>query len=63
MFFLINNADLLKMDFIELSVQRQDQLQIFENKTEEFRIPIEEHYRYIPYERYVKELESNVYKG
>lgn len=51
------------MDFIELSVQRQDQLQIFENKTEEFRIPIEEHYRYIPYERYVKELESNVYKG
>jgi type III restriction protein res subunit len=34
-----------------------------ENKTEEFKIPLEEHYRYVPFERYVKELESNVYKG
>lgn len=34
-----------------------------ENKTEEFKIPLEEHYRYVPFERYVKDLESNVYKG
>ena len=61
--FIINNADLLKKDFIEFSGQRHDQLMILENKTEEFKIPIEEHYRYVPYERYVKELESNVYNG
>ena len=34
-----------------------------ENKTEEFKIPLEEHYRCVPFERYVKVLESNVYKG
>ena len=61
--FIINNADLLKKDFIEFSGQRQDQLMFLENKTEEFKIPTEEHYRYVPFERYVKELESNVYKG
>ncbi|MDD7183646.1 hypothetical protein, partial [Peptostreptococcus porci] len=61
--FIINNADLLKRDYIEFSGQRQDQLTFLENKTEEFKIPLEEHYRYVPFERYVKDLESNVYKG
>lgn len=61
--FIINNSDFLKKDFIEFSGQRQDQLMFLENKTEEFKIPLEEHYRYVPFERYVKELESNVYKG
>ena len=61
--FIINNAEFLKRDFIEFSGQRQDQLMFLENKTEEFKIPLEEHYRYVPFERYVKELESNVYKG
>ncbi len=61
--FIINNADFLKRDFIEFSGQRQDQLVFLENKTEEFKIPEEEHYRCVPFERYVKELESNVYKG
>jgi len=60
--FIINNADLLKNDFIEFSGQRQDQLMFLENKTEKFKIPLEEHYRYVPFERHVKELESNVYK-
>ena len=60
--FIINNAAFLKRDFIEFSGQRQDQLMFLENKTEEFKIPLEEHYRYVPFERYVKELESNVYK-
>ena len=54
--FIINNADLLKKDFIEFSGQRQDQLMFLENKTEEFKIPLEEHYRYVPFERYIKEL-------
>lgn len=61
--FIINNADLLKRDFIEFSGQRQDQIMFLENKTEEFKIPLEEHYRYVPFERYVKDLGSNVYKG
>lgn len=61
--FIINNADFLKRDFIEFSGQRQDQIMFLENKTEEFKIPLEEHYSYVPFERYVKDLESNVYKG
>ena len=61
--FIINNAETLKRDFIEFSGQRQDQLMFLENKTEEFKIPLEEHYRYVPFERYVKKLEKNVYKG
>ena len=61
--FIINNSEFLKRDFIEFSGQRHDQLMILENKIEEFKFPLEEHYRYVPYERYVKELESNVYKG
>lgn len=36
---------------------------LLENTTEEFKIPLEEHYRYVPFKRNVKVLESNVYKG
>ena len=57
------NAEYLKRDFIEFSGQRHDQLMLLENKIEEFKIPFEERYRYVPFERYVKELDSNVYKG
>lgn len=61
--FIINNSNILKKDFIEFSGQRFDQLMFLENKEEEFQIPLEEHYRFVPYERYVREVESNVYKG
>ena len=61
--FIINNVDFLKRDFIEFSGKRYDQLMFLENKVEEFKIPLEEHYRYVPFERYIKEFESNVYKG
>ncbi|WP_455514505.1 DEAD/DEAH box helicase family protein [Pseudostreptobacillus sp.] len=61
--FIINNVDFLKRDFIEFSGKRYDQLMFLENKVEEFKIPLEEHYRYVPFERYIKELASNVYKG
>ena len=61
--FVINNSEFLKNTSIEFSGQRHNQFIFFESKTEEFRIPIEEHYRYLPFEKYVKELESNVYKG
>lgn len=61
--FIINNVELLKSDFIEFSAQKTDQLQILETKTEEFRIPFEEHYKFTPYEKFIKELETNVYEG
>ena len=61
--FVINNSEFLKNAFIEFSGQRHDQFIFLESKTEEFRIPVEEHYRYLPFERGVKELKSNVYKG
>ena len=61
--FVINNSEFLKNSFIEFSGQRHNQFIFLESKTEEFRIPIEEHYRYLPFERDVRELKSNVYKG
>ena len=34
-----------------------------DNRVEDFRIPLEEHYRFVPFEPNVRELESNVYVG
>lgn len=61
--FIINNSERLKSDFIIFSGQRQDQIMYLENRLESFRIPLEETYRYLPFQRNVKVLESNVYKG
>ena len=61
--FIINNVDLLQAAFIEFSGERQEQTAFLYNKTEEFTIPLEEHYRYVSFEKYVKELDKNVYKG
>lgn len=61
--FIINNSNILKKDFIEFSGQRFEQLIFLENKEEEFQIHLEEHYRFVPYENYVRDIESNVYKG
>lgn len=61
--FIINNAEILKNDFIEFSGIRDDQVQILEKKTEEFKIPLEEHYMYLPFETNIKELNKNVYRG
>lgn len=61
--FVINNASILRDDFISFSGQRHEQTAFLENKTVEFSIPTEENYRYDPLERYVTELERNVYKG
>lgn len=60
--FIINNSERLKSDFIIFSGQRQDQIMYLENRLESFRIPLEETYRYLPFQRNVKVLESNVYK-
>lgn len=62
--FIINNIELLKRDFIEVSSKKYKHLELFkENKVEDFKIPLEEHYRYVPFEKNVRELESNVYRG
>lgn len=60
--FIINNLDKLKADFIEFSGIKYLQLQMLENRVENFFIPTEEHYRYVPFEANVRNLESNVYK-
>ena len=60
--FIINNVDILKGDFIEFSGIKHKQIAFLENRVEDFIIPLEEHYRYVPFEPNVRNLESNVYK-
>ena len=61
--FIINNVESIKVNFIEFSGLRCEQLQFLESKVEEFKIPLEEHYRYVPFEKNIRNLETNVYKG
>lgn len=60
--FIINNADKLKDDFRRFEGIKQIQTQILSNKVEDFTIPLEENYRFLPYEKYTKDLEKNVYE-
>ena len=60
--FIINNVDKLKEDFIEFLGIKHKQIAFLENRVEDFIIPLEEHYRYVPFEPNVRNLESNVYK-
>lgn len=61
--FIINNQDMLKIEMAEFDGIKNSQIQFRENKTEEFKIPLEENYRFRLFEKDVKEIESNVYKG
>lgn len=60
--FIINNADKLKDSFRKFEGIKVKQTQMLSNKVEDFTIPLEENYRFLPYERYVKNLEKNVYE-
>jgi type III restriction enzyme len=60
--FVINNADLIKEDFSKISSDARN-MALPTTKSELIRIPLEEHYRYTPYEKNMDELERNVYKG
>lgn len=60
--FIINNVNKLKEDFISFSGIKHIQTAFLENRVEDFAIPVEEHYRYVPFEPNVRKLESNVYK-
>lgn len=59
--FIINNSELLKIDFMEISGYKNDQILFLDNKTEEFSIPVEEHYRFDPSEKRIRVIETNVY--
>lgn len=60
--FVINNVDRLKEDFIKFSGLKYKQMAFLENRVEDFSIPLEEHYRYAPFEPNIRTLKLNVYK-
>lgn len=60
--FMINNARLLKDDFVELAaIPYHRQMQILHRKEESFKLPKEDFYRYLPYETDISVYESNAY--
>jgi type III restriction protein res subunit len=60
--FIINNADILKNDFLEFDGKISHQFQIPNIKTVEFFIPEEEHYKFVPFEKNIRIYDSNVYE-
>lgn len=61
--FIINNQEILKKEMSEFDSLKFHQLEVRKNKKEEFKIPLEEHYRYRLYEKTIKLIKNNVYKG
>lgn len=61
--FMINNAYKLRDDFQELSsVANKNYLQMLDIKTSTWKLPVEDFYRYAPYEKDVEVYEKNAYK-
>lgn len=61
--FMINNAERLRDDFVELAALPDDkQVQVLERKTVKWKFPKEDFYRYLPHERNVEIYAKNVYK-
>lgn len=61
--FIINNVNQLREDFSELTSESSRQLSMnIVPKTSEFKIPIEELYRYDSTDTYVEEMSSNAYE-
>ncbi|BBG42653.1 DEAD/DEAH box helicase [Mycoplasmopsis californica] len=65
--FIINNIQRLKEDFSSFLEQTikdnlNDKIKKLPEKIEEFSIPLEEYYRYVPYENNIQNIETNVYK-
>lgn len=60
--FMINNADKLRDDFVEMSSSNSRQLQILPIKTEKWKLPQEVFYNYLPSESNIEEYTKNVYK-
>lgn len=61
--FMINNAYKLRDDFQELSSKaNKNYLQMLDIKTSTWKLPVEDFYRYAPYEKDVEVYEKNAYK-
>ncbi|QQK08833.1 DEAD/DEAH box helicase [Miniphocaeibacter halophilus] len=61
--FMINNAYKLRDDFVELAALPDErQMQVLEKRTEKWKLPSEDFYRYLPYETNVVEYKNNAYK-
>lgn len=62
--FMINNARKLRDDFIEISAKSSyvDQLEILQVKKEDFYLPKEDFYPYLPYKSDVVVYENNAYE-
>lgn len=62
--FMINNAYKLREDFIEIATRPNHlQMEVLAKKREPFKLPLEDFYRYQPYESDVKIYEKNAYEG
>jgi len=62
--FMINNAyPLLRDDFVELaSKPNTQQMQVLQKHEVDFNIPVEDHYKYLPYEKQVEIYLTNAYE-
>lgn len=61
--FMINNAYKIRDDFQELSSgANKNYLQMLDIKTSVWKLPVEDFYRYAPYEKDVEVYEKNAYK-
>lgn len=61
--FMINNSYKLRDDFLELAtLPNHRQQQLLEKKEETFKLPVEDFYRYLPYEKHIEQMLSNAYK-
>lgn len=60
--FMINNANRLRDDFVEVAtIPNQIQTQMMFKKRETFTLPLEDFYKYLPYENDVEIYENNAY--
>ena len=60
---MINNAYKLRDVFLDLaSISNARQMQFLDKKTEKWKLPLEDFYKYLPYETEVVEYKKNAYK-
>lgn len=60
--FMINNAYKLRDDCVEVAaLPNERQMQMLEKKREIFKLPLEDFYKYLPYEHDVEIYENNAY--
>lgn len=61
--FMINNAFKLREDFGEVAAKpNSEQMQFLQKHEVDFKLPIEEFYRYFPHSRHIEVYQSNAYK-